>query len=486
MAQADWFTVPISQDLSLLDLVAVGNLDLAEVDDDTIRLLAAETWPAIRRPTQTKPDWDWFVWLLYMGRGSGKSRVGSETMSEWAADHGPGFRGACVAPTLSDCRLTQFEGESGIKHSIDPDLLKWPGDWDRSFNRSTVELFLQGDGKIQGFSSEKPDRLRGPQHHKAWVDEMSSLRDAAAGPMDDTTWFHLLAGLRLEGPEHCANPEPQIVVTTTPKPNALVRYLADPACNLRVARYRASSLANLSNLARTYVETVIDPYRGTRLGMQELEGLIVEDSGDVFDLSNLRTRPTLPANRDNLTFVRYWDLAATEPHQGNPNPDWTVGTLAALDLVNFEQHYIVDSRWLRLRPGARNERIVEQARADVDDWGHVRYVFELEGGSGGKAQQAEFERLLTGLVPVGENRPAGNKAKRAELPAASIEQGRVTFIDGGWTLAAREQLAQMTTDDSHEHDDFVDTLSGLWSIMPTITPEPDVVAAPLGDRKERN
>lgn len=410
----------------------------------------------------------------------------SEQMADWAVEHGPGFRGAVVAPTLNDARVTCFEGESGLKHSIPPRLLKWPGDWERSFNRSTVELFLQGEGKIQGYSSEKADRLRGPQHHKAWVDEASSLQDAAAGPMADTTWFNLIAGMRLEGPPHVANREPQVLVTTTPKPNALTRYLADDNCPLKVARHRVSSLANLSNLAATYIETVIKPYLGTRLGMQELEALIVEGNGDVFDLTNLRSRPSLPSDTDRFTFVRYWDLAATEPHEGNPNPDWTVGTLAALDLKDHEHHYVVDSRWVRLRPGRRNETIVATAVRDVEDYGHVQYWFELEGGSGGVAQQAEFERLLTGIVPVHSNRPASKKHERAELPAASIEQGRVTFIDGDWTVAAREQLAQMTTDDSHDHDDFVDTLSGLWAVMSQIAPPVDYSGAPIGDRKESN
>ena len=28
--------------------------------------------------------------------------------------------------------------------------------------------------------------------------------------------------------------------------------------------------------------------------------------------------------------VRYWDLANTEPHERNPDPDWTAGALSAL------------------------------------------------------------------------------------------------------------------------------------------------------------
>jgi phage terminase large subunit-like protein len=59
----------------------------------------------------------------------------------------------------------------------------------------------------QGFSSETPDRLRGPQHHYVWGEEVSSWSDASkgAGRVDEnTTWSNMKLGLRLgEHPRAC-------------------------------------------------------------------------------------------------------------------------------------------------------------------------------------------------------------------------------------------------------------------------------------------
>ena len=48
------------------------------------------------RPNQVQPDGDWRYWVLKAGRGFGKTRVGAETVREWAGD--PKERILLVAP----------------------------------------------------------------------------------------------------------------------------------------------------------------------------------------------------------------------------------------------------------------------------------------------------------------------------------------------------------------------------------------------------
>lgn len=68
----------------------------------------------------------------------------------------------------------------------------------------------------QAFSSEDPEALRGPQFAAAWSDELGKWRNAEA------TWDMLQFGLRL-------GTEPRQMVTTTPRPTALLkRLIADP------------------------------------------------------------------------------------------------------------------------------------------------------------------------------------------------------------------------------------------------------------------
>ena len=61
------------------------------------------------------------------------------------------------------------------------------------------------------FSSDEPDRLRGPQHDFVWGDEVASWRYPEAYDM-------MMLGLRV-------GEKPQAVLTSTPKPIPLIRDL---------------------------------------------------------------------------------------------------------------------------------------------------------------------------------------------------------------------------------------------------------------------
>ena len=103
------------------------------------------------------------------------------------------------------------------------------------------------------FSADEPDRLRGPQHDAAWVDELAAFRYPAA--LDN-----LLFGLRL-------GKDPRLCVTTTPKPMRLVTELiADPT----TAIARGTTYENRANLAPSFFERIVTKYEGTRLGQQEM------------------------------------------------------------------------------------------------------------------------------------------------------------------------------------------------------------------------
>src|SRR5690606_32145619 len=111
------------------------------------------------------------------------------------------------------------------------------------------------------FSAEDPESLRGPQFGCAWADELAKWRYAEA------VFDMLQFGLRLGA-------APRQLVTTTPRPTALLRrLLADPT----TAVTRAPTSANALHLAPTFLKTVMARYAGTRLGRQELDGEIIDD-----------------------------------------------------------------------------------------------------------------------------------------------------------------------------------------------------------------
>jgi phage terminase large subunit-like protein len=125
---------------------------------------------------------------------------------------------------------------------------------------STRTVTFSSGAQAFAYSGEKPDMLRGPEHHYAWVDELAKY----ARPQE--TWDNLMLGLRL-------GDRPRVLVTTTPRPIALVKTLAGET---HVAVTRGGTADN-PHLPDAFLADVTARYGGTRLGRQELKGEIVED-----------------------------------------------------------------------------------------------------------------------------------------------------------------------------------------------------------------
>jgi hypothetical protein len=209
-------------------------------------------WRYRARPEQLPPDGSWRVWLLMAGRGFGKTRCGAEWVR---AEVKAGRRRiALVGPTAADARNVMVEGESGIL-AISPDP-------ERPLYEPSKRRLTWPNGAIATtYSADEPERLRGPQHDAAWCDELGAWRYREA-------WDMLMFGMRLGA-------DPRTVVTTTPRPAKLIRDLGrDPICVVT----RGSSYENRGNLAPAFFEQIIRKYEGTRLGRQELDAELLEDT----------------------------------------------------------------------------------------------------------------------------------------------------------------------------------------------------------------
>jgi hypothetical protein len=217
------------------------------------------------REAQRPPPGDWSAWLVLAGRGFGKSRCGAAWAIEQAMQH-PGCRIALVAATSSDVRDVMVEGESGVL-AISP-----PGFMPR-YEPSKRRLVWPNGSMATTYTAEKPRQLRGPQHHYAWCDEISSWEYPEAYDM-------LLFGLRLgTNPRHC--------VTTTPKATPLVKRLV---ADKTTSKTGGSTYDNRHHLASTFFSNVISTYEGTRLGRQEIHAEILELTESVWFASFERAR----------------------------------------------------------------------------------------------------------------------------------------------------------------------------------------------------
>ena len=195
---------------------------------------------------------DWRIWVILAGRGFGKTRAGAEWVSQVARDN-PDARIALVGATIDDVRRVMIEGESGL-------LAVARDDEDPVWRAGLGELRFANGALASAYSAEAPEGLRGPEHHVAWCDEVAKWRNGKA------TWDNLMMGLRL-------GTLPRIVVTTTPRPVALLRrILALPG----VVRSQGRTRDNV-HLPASFVESMTASYAGTRLGRQELDGELIED-----------------------------------------------------------------------------------------------------------------------------------------------------------------------------------------------------------------
>ena len=208
-------------------------------------------WSMWARPQQLAPSGDWSTWLICAGRGFGKTRTGAEWVRQ-KIESGSN-RMAFVAATAADIRDVMVEGESGI-------LAVHPA-WCRpKYEPSKRRITFHTGAIATTYSADEPDRLRGPQHEDAWADELAAWRYADA-------WDQLQFGLRL-------GHHPQCVVTTTPRPVAVMRELIADA---DVPVSTGSTYDNASNLAPSFLATMRKKYEGTRLGRQELHAELLED-----------------------------------------------------------------------------------------------------------------------------------------------------------------------------------------------------------------
>lgn len=207
--------------------------------------------PHARQHQRPPLDDEWDVWMALAGRGFGKTRMGAE----WAWRQAKvSERGALVGPTAADARDILVEGESGIMACAPPTF--------RPVYEPSKRRLTYPNGAMQTvYSADEPDRLRGPQHHYAWLDELAAWRRLQA------TWDMLQMGMRL-------GDHPQICITTTPRPLPIIKLLLkDPM--VRVVR--GSTYDNLHNLAPTFRRAVVAKYEGTTLGRQELYADVLDD-----------------------------------------------------------------------------------------------------------------------------------------------------------------------------------------------------------------
>jgi predicted phage terminase large subunit-like protein len=359
---------------------------------------ARAKWLASARPAQITPQGDWRTWLVSAGRGFGKTRLGAEDIGWYAATH-PEHQIAVVAPTFNDVRGTCFEGVSGLLACI-------PHEEIAEYNKSLQQITMQNGAIIRGFSADTPNRLRGPQFHRAWCDELAAWQYPDA-------WDQLMFGLRL-------GDNPRVIVTTTPRPTPLIRSLVK---DTRTRITRGSTFDNADNLAPQAIEALREKYEGTRLGRQELYAEILDDVEGA-----LWTRDTIHITRTMPTMQRV--VIGVDPSGGGDE----IGIVATGKGIDG-RFYVLEDATCSLSPSGWARRVAETYRKHNAD----RIV--AERNFGGDMVESTI-RTADRHLPVRMVTASRGKVVRAEPIAALYEQGKISHNAGLEQL--EDQMMQFT------------------------------------------
>ncbi len=367
---------------------------------------------------QLPPDGDWRSWVILGGRGAGKTRAGAEWVRAQVEGARPMDRGRCkrlalIGETFDQVREVMIFGDSGIMACSPPDRKpRW--------NATRRCLIWPNGAEAFAYSAYDPESLRGPQFDGAWTDEL------AKWPKGQDTWDMLQFGLRL-------GDQPRVCVTTTPRNVDVLKDLLKLPSTVVT---RAPTEANRAYLAASFLEEVRARYEGTRLGLQELDGTLVEDvDGALWTMAGIEQAKA--GRLPDMSRI----VVAVDPPAGPGRGADECGIIVAGVVQDgpprdWRAFVLEDATVQGASPKGWAEATVQAAKR----WKADRVVAEVNQGG---AMVEEVLRQVDPMLAVRKVHATRGKAARAEPVSALYEQGRVLHCAGLKALEA--QMCLMTT-----------------------------------------
>lgn len=366
---------------------------------------------------QLPPPGDWRTWVVLGGRGAGKTRAGAEwvrAMVEGARprDAGQARTIGLIGETIEQAREVMVFGESGILACSPPDrrpvwisgrqMLVWP-------NGAEAHLY----------SAHNPERLRGPQFDAVWADEL------AKWPKAQDAWDMMQFALRL-------GKNPRACVTTTPRN---VEILKELLARRSTVQTHATTQANRAYLADSFLAEIQERYAGTRLGRQELDGVMLSDVEGA-----LWTSERIEASKVKVVPEMDRIVVAVDPPAGAGASADACGIVVAGIVsqgpVSDWKIYVLEDASVQ---GVSPNDWAAAAIAAMDRHRADRMVAEVNQGG---AMVETIVRSINPSVPYRAVHATRGKAMRAEPVAALYEQGRVHHVAGLGGL--EDEMCQMT------------------------------------------
>ena len=391
-------------------------------------------WRLTARPEQLAPEGDWSTWVFCGGRGAGKTRSGAEWVQE-RVESGAARYVHLIAPTAADCRDVLLEGPAGILSIAPPHARP-------VYQPSLRKVTWPNGAQALLFSSDEPDRLRGPQCDTLWIDELCAMRTA-----QDVLDMAFM-GLRL-------GKDPRALITTTPRPiKPFKALLAREGQDVVVTR--SSSYANRENLAPQFFQQIVAKYEGTRLGRQEIEAELLTDvPGALWHLERIEELRARVAPHPLERVVVAIDPAVTF------DPDSDETGIIVVGLGPDGAGYVLDDASGRYPPEEWARRAIQLSRRHSAD----RIVAEVN--QGGDLVEKTL-RSVDPSIPFRAVHASRGKLTRAEPVSALYEQGRVHHVGVFGPLED-----QLTSYDGQRAGSSPDRLDALcWAVHELMLGEP--------------
>ena len=427
---------------------------------DRIAQIAHAKWVAGAHRYQIPPplQQDYLVWMMLAGRGAGKTRSAAEALWWWCWLI-PNSRGLVLAPTSNDLKFTCIEGVSGLLSVIPKELVV-------DYNKQDHQIKLVNGSTIRGISADSYERLRGPQFHFAWCDELAAFHYL------QEAWDMMMFGLRL-------GDSPRVIVTTTPKPKDLILDLVGREGD-DVVIDRASTYENAEHLAPTFKKQ-LEQYRGSKLYEQEVMGALVDlEDGKVVSRDMFKLWPHDKPFPKFEYILQSYDCAFTDKEYNDPSAMTTWGVFKPLDgpmsvlLIDCWAEHLT---FPNLKPKVLNEWRVsygegrDAKRPDLilveDKAAGISLIQELRQAhlpvrayNPGKADKMQRLQITASIFTTG----------RVWLPESSVRKGYVKDWCEGF-------LSQLCSFPDSTHDDYVDSTTQAIRLLKDmgwldINPEP--------------
>ena len=432
----------------------------AESPENQIALLAHAEWVSGAHAYQIPPplEQEYLCWMMLAGRGAGKTRSAAEALWWWAWLV-PGARCLVLAPTSNDVKFTCFEGQSGLLSVIPQELIV-------DYNKQDHQIKLVNGSIIRGISADSYERLRGPQWHFAWCDELAAfqyLQDA---------WDMMMFGLRL-------GDAPRVIVTTTPKPKDLILDLVGREGD-DVVVDRASTYENAANLAPSF-QKQLEQYKGSKLYQQEVMGEIVDlEDGKVVSRDMFKLWPANKAFPKFEYIIQSYDCAFTDKTHNDPTAMTTWGVFKPMDgpmsvlLIDCWAEHLT---FPQLKP-----KVLDEWRVSYGEGKDAKRpdLILVEDKAAGISLVQELRQMHLPVRPW--NPGNADKMTRLQITASIFTTGRVwlpeSSVRKGYVKDWAEGfLSQLCSFPDSTHDDYVDSATQAIRLLKDIgyldiNPEP--------------